>query len=86
MGCPERRSRGPLQQNLVGAPKEVVPDHTPSPFRLVQSRIEGLGLGEADMLPQTLYRLLETGVPTREEGCTATGPLLAGAKAAVPAP
>ena len=57
-----------------------------SPFRLVQSRIEGLGLGEADMLPQTLYRLLETGVPTREEGCTAMGPLLAGAKAAAPAP
>ncbi|CAL8350353.1 unnamed protein product [Boreogadus saida] len=28
-GVPERRSRGPLQQNLVGAPKEVVPDHTP---------------------------------------------------------
>ena len=25
-----------------------------SPFRLVQSRIEGMGLGEADMLPQTL--------------------------------
>ncbi|CAL8348950.1 unnamed protein product [Boreogadus saida] len=28
-GVPEPRSRGPLQQNLVGAPKEVVPDHTP---------------------------------------------------------
>ncbi|CAL8350799.1 unnamed protein product [Boreogadus saida] len=28
-GVPERRSRGPLQQNLVGAPKEVAPDHTP---------------------------------------------------------
>ncbi|CAL8350655.1 unnamed protein product [Boreogadus saida] len=28
-GVPERCSRGPLQQNLVGAPKEVVPDHTP---------------------------------------------------------
>ena len=26
-GVPERRSRAPLQQNLVGAPKEVVPDH-----------------------------------------------------------
>ncbi|CAL8379255.1 unnamed protein product [Boreogadus saida] len=29
---------------------------------------------------------LETGVPTREEGCTATGPPLAGAKAAALAP
>ncbi|CAL8254995.1 unnamed protein product [Boreogadus saida] len=28
-GVPERRSRGPLQRNLVGAPMEVVPDHTP---------------------------------------------------------
>ena len=28
-GVPERRPRGPLQQNLVGAPMEVVPDHTP---------------------------------------------------------
>ncbi|CAL8360615.1 unnamed protein product [Boreogadus saida] len=28
-GVPERRSRGPLQPNLVGAPMEVVPDHTP---------------------------------------------------------
>ncbi|CAL8234689.1 unnamed protein product [Boreogadus saida] len=28
-GVPERRSRGPLQKNLVGAPEEVVPDHTP---------------------------------------------------------
>ncbi|CAL8395383.1 unnamed protein product [Boreogadus saida] len=65
-GVPERRSRGPLQQNLVGAPKEVVP--TPRPH------------------PQVLCGQLETGVPTREEGCTAMGPLLAGAKAAAPAP
>ncbi|CAL8404187.1 unnamed protein product [Boreogadus saida] len=28
-GVPERRSRGPLQRNLVGAPMEVVPDHNP---------------------------------------------------------
>ncbi|CAL8352917.1 unnamed protein product [Boreogadus saida] len=28
-GVPERLSRGPLQRNLVGAPMEVVPDHTP---------------------------------------------------------
>ena len=29
VGVPERRSRAPLQWNLVGAPMEVVPDHTP---------------------------------------------------------
>ncbi|CAL8389701.1 unnamed protein product [Boreogadus saida] len=28
-GVPERRSGTPLQRNLVGAPMEVVPDHTP---------------------------------------------------------
>ncbi|CAL8284498.1 unnamed protein product [Gadus morhua 'NCC'] len=36
--------------------------------------------------PQVLCGQLETGVPTRGEGCTATGPLLAGAKAAALAP
>ncbi|CAL8317035.1 unnamed protein product [Gadus morhua 'NCC'] len=36
--------------------------------------------------PQVLCGQLETGVPTPGEGCTATGPLLAGAKAAALAP
>ncbi|CAL8377898.1 unnamed protein product [Gadus morhua 'NCC'] len=42
-GVPERRSRGPLQQSLVGAPIEVIPDHNPSFVALLRKQKVGAG-------------------------------------------
>ena len=63
-GLPERPSSAPLRQKLVGAPREVVPDHTPR--------------SSAD----SWRRVSQPG----RKAETATGPPLAGAKAAAPAP